>query len=122
MVTPQTISRRKTSITVLKNVEGDLWCSPHNVRWVFDIASVGPVVGVFQVMDDNGTVFPARVPDPLNTLLEGPNVVNVMLAFGVVKYLGLNKSKRIGGTKVTTCLEESDQAAIYMEPQEGSRG
>lgn len=81
------------NVTVFKDVEHNLGRLPHYIRWVLDIAGVGPVVCIRQVVDDDGAIFPMGVSNPFDAFLENPDIVDIWLAFGIMKYLDGGESE-----------------------------
>lgn len=85
--------------TFLEDVECDLGGLAHDVGGVLDVTGEGTVVGVVQVVDDDGAVLAAGVAHPLHPLLEAAHVIDVGLTLGIVEYLAMGTDTRTSGSR-----------------------
>jgi len=85
--------------TFLEDVECDLGGLSHNVGGVLDIAGEGAVVGVVQVVNDDGAILAVGVAHPLHPLLEAAHIIDVGLALGIVEYLAMGTDTQTSGSR-----------------------
>lgn len=81
-----------SGLTFVKDKQMDVGRLPHHIWRILHIAGEGPIIGIFQVVDVDGSVFAPRISDPLDAVFEDARVVYMGFSFGVVEYLMREKN------------------------------